>query len=173
MSIPSWLSLPAVQTTSYVLYAPVPVTHLLKFSPKPQKLIRSWSPHIPLPLRRELLQHLAVIMGEWYHVTETPLLLSASGIAHRPSTSFETTSSHRMQGLGLTLISDPMNGLSNQGWNTYEPGGTAVKFGRDGMLVEVVGLMSGEMWVMVMDRVLVQHPLSWISELIMEQCGCC
>jgi hypothetical protein len=28
-----------------------------------------------------------------------------------------------------------MNGLSAQRWNAYEPGGAAVEFGRDGMLV--------------------------------------
>jgi carboxylesterase type B len=75
-----------------------------------------------------------------YHSSELPLIFGTSGIAHAASTDFEIALSHRMQDLWLAFISDPMQGLPSQGWNAYEPGGTAVEFGKDGTLVGSIGL---------------------------------
>lgn len=75
-----------------------------------------------------------------YHSSELPLIFGTSGIAHSPSTAFETALSHRMQDLYLAFISDPVKGLPAQGWNTYEPGGNAVEFGKGGMVVQSIAL---------------------------------
>jgi len=75
-----------------------------------------------------------------YHSSELPLIFGTSGIAHSPSTDFETALSHQMQDLYLAFISDPLKGLPAQGWNAYEPGGTAVEFGKDGTLVGSIAL---------------------------------
>ena len=75
-----------------------------------------------------------------YHSSELPMIFGTSGIAHSASTDFEIALSHRMQDFWLAFISDPMKGLPAQGWNAYEPGGTAVEFGKDRTLVGSIAL---------------------------------
>jgi hypothetical protein len=45
-----------------------------------------------------------------------------------------------MQDLYLAFISDPEKGLPAQGWMPYEPGGSAVEFGKDNVLVGSIAL---------------------------------
>lgn len=52
---------------------------------------------------------------------------------------FEIALSHRTQGLWLAFISDPIKKMPARGWNSYEPDGNSVEFGKDGRLVGSIG----------------------------------
>lgn len=70
-----------------------------------------------------------------FHSSELPLIFGTTEVVRGASTTFELALSHRMQDLYLAFISDPVGGLPASGWDPYKPGGTAVEFGKDNILV--------------------------------------
>ena len=71
-----------------------------------------------------------------YHSSELPLIFGTSGIARGASTPFELAVSRQMQDYYLDFISDPINGLNKAGWPEYKPGGQALHFAYDGVVVQ-------------------------------------
>ncbi len=45
-----------------------------------------------------------------------------------------------MQDLWLAFITDPEKGLEAQGWNKYEPGGSAITFVEDAQVTGSIGV---------------------------------
>jgi acetylcholinesterase len=75
-----------------------------------------------------------------YHSSELPLLFGTSGIVRGESTNFEKALSERMQDLWVAFASDAQGGLEREGWEEYKPGGDAVVFGSNGVVVSQIGV---------------------------------
>jgi acetylcholinesterase len=75
-----------------------------------------------------------------YHSSELPLIFGTSGIVRGASTDFELALSERMQDLWVAFASDVQGGLEREGWEEYKPGGDAVVFGSQGVVVGRIGV---------------------------------
>ncbi|KAL9095027.1 MAG: hypothetical protein Q9165_002629 [Trypethelium subeluteriae] len=75
-----------------------------------------------------------------YHSSELPLIFGTSGIVRGASTPFELAVSKQMQHYYLDFISDPVNGLNKAGWPEYKPGGQALEFAYDGVVVQNISV---------------------------------
>ena len=66
-----------------------------------------------------------------YHSSELPLIFGTSQVARGANTPFETELSELLQDYWLAFAVDPEQGLLKLGWPLYEPGGSAVEFGKN------------------------------------------
>lgn len=75
-----------------------------------------------------------------YHSSEVPLIMGTSGQFRGNNTAFESSVSAKMQDLWLAFISDPKGGLEKQDWKAYTPGGNALVFGNQDLVVGTIGV---------------------------------
>jgi acetylcholinesterase len=71
-----------------------------------------------------------------YHQADMPLIFGTHNIARTNSTPFEVAVSEKMQDYWLAFAQDPVNGLPEMGWESYEPEGEAVLIGYKDKVVQ-------------------------------------
>ena len=73
-----------------------------------------------------------------YHCAELPLIFGTHSNFRGESTPFEYAVSYRYQDLYLAFANDPINGLASRGWPAYEPNGSVLKIGGDGLVTQLM-----------------------------------
>jgi acetylcholinesterase len=71
-----------------------------------------------------------------YHQADMPLIFGTHSIARSNSTPFEVAVSEQMQDYWLAFAQDPVKGLPQAGWESYEPAGNAVLIGYKDKVVQ-------------------------------------
>lgn len=73
-----------------------------------------------------------------YHQSDLPLIFGTYGMARGAGTELEKAVSEKMQDYWLAFAEDPINGLTNMGWEKYENNGESVLFGSGDQAVQAI-----------------------------------